>query len=111
MRADGSRLTKLTSDGDADNFSGSWSPDGGKIAFSARGSKAAKGEIFVMNADGSGIRQLTMHPAHDSAPVWSPDGKRIAFISDRDGKDHENQIYVMRANGSEQTTFNKNRDA
>jgi TolB protein len=55
-----------------------------------------------MDADGSGVRQLTTHPANDSSPAWSPDGKQIAFISDRDGKDHEVQIYVMRADGSAQ---------
>lgn len=109
MRADGSQSTKLTSNTpDIDYFSASWSPDGKQIAFSARHGKNAKGDIYVMNAaDGSGIRQLTAHPAHDSAPAWSPDGKRIAFISDRDakdpgGKDHEMQIYLMRADGSEQ---------
>ncbi len=109
MRADGSQQKQLTSNTpDIDYFSASWSPDGKRIAFSARHGKNAKGDIYVMNAaDGSRIRQLTVHPAHDSAPVWSPDSKRIAFISDRDakdpsGKDHEMQIYVMRADGSEQ---------
>ena len=107
MRADGSHPTKLTSNTDIDYFSASWSPDGKQIAFSARYGKNAKGDIYVMNADGSGIRQVTKHPGHDSAPAWSPDGRRIAFISDRDakdpsGKDHEMQIYVMRVDGSEQ---------
>jgi Tol biopolymer transport system component len=38
-----------------------------------------------MNADGSGRRNLTRNPAHDADPVWSPDGRKLAFISDRDG--------------------------
>jgi TolB protein len=113
MRADGSRSTKLTTaTADLEFFSASWSPDGKKIAFSARHGKNAKGDIYVMNDDGSGMRQLTTHPAHDSAPAWSPSGKQIAFISDRDakdpsGKDHEMQLYVMRADGSEQTRLTK----
>jgi TolB protein len=112
MRADGSSSTKLTNDPGADYFGASWSPDGKQIAFSARQGKTAKGDIYVMNADGSGMRQLTTHAAHDSAPAWSPDGQHIAFISERDakdpaGKDHEVQIYVMRADGSEQTRLVK----
>jgi TolB protein len=50
-----------------------------------------------MNADGSNVRRLTNHPAVDYWPVWSPDGKRIAFTSNRDGN---YEIYVMNADGS-----------
>ena len=48
-----------------------------------------------MNADGSGQRRLTRNPGRDFAPVWSPDGRRIAFQSNW-------QVYVMNANGSGQ---------
>ena len=52
-----------------------------------------------MNADGSGQRNLTRNPANDSDPTWSPDGRRLAFVSDRDG---DLEVYVMNADGSGQ---------
>jgi TolB protein len=45
-----------------------------------------------MNADGSGQRNLTRHPASDNYATWSPDGRRLAFISNRGGGYN---IYVM----------------
>ncbi len=52
-----------------------------------------------MNADGSDPRRLTANPTMDYWPVWSPDGKRIAFTSNRDGN---YEIYVMNADGTGQ---------
>jgi len=51
-----------------------------------------------MNADGSNQHRLTDNPAPDSYPAWSPDGTRIAFVSERDGN---SEIYVMNADGSD----------
>ena len=58
------------------------------------------GEIYVMNADGTGQTNLTSNSAWDAQPAWSTDGSQIAFVSDRDGND---EIYVMSADGSNQT--------
>lgn len=54
-------------------------------------------EIYRQDADGSRKRVLTHDDARDNAPAWSPDGRSIAFVSDRDGGEPE--IYVMRADG------------
>ena len=78
----------------------SYSPDGTKIAF--MNSYDGDLEICVMNADGTGIKQLTKNSSIDGFPTWSPDGRKIAFASNRDGDD---DIWVMNANGSDQTNI------
>ena len=54
-------------------------------------------EIYVINSNGTGSTRLTLDPAPDVEPAWSPDGTKIAFTSDRDG---HAEIYVMNADGS-----------
>lgn len=72
---------------------------GGRIAFSNDTE-----DIWVVNADGSGLRRLTTHPAHDFDPAWSPDGTQLAFRSKRDGN---NEVYVMNADGSRQRNVSR----
>ena len=55
-----------------------------------------------MDADGSNVTRLTDHPESDASPAWSPDGRRIAFDSNRDGN---SEIYVMDADGSNVTSL------
>ena len=55
-------------------------------------------DIFTMRANGAHERRLTNSPGvNDFDPEWSPDGRRIAFASNRDGDD---EIYTMKPNGS-----------
>jgi TolB protein len=84
-----------------------WSPDGKQIAFA--GNRSGAYEIYVVNADGSGLRRLTRTPRHKSSdwPDWSPDGRRIVFASDRDGDD---EIYVMDADGGDVRQLTHNTD-
>ena len=79
---DGSGLTRLTS-GACGDFDPSWSPDGTKLAFVACTGDGGGG-IFIVDADGSNQRQLTVEPT-DRSPSWSPDGRRIVFEGRRDG--------------------------
>jgi Tol biopolymer transport system component/tetratricopeptide (TPR) repeat protein len=71
-----------------------WSPDGNKIAFNSR----ARGHVFVINADGTQLTNLTeKQPGSHRGPSWSPDGRHIVFESTRDGQPG---IYVMNADGT-----------
>jgi Tol biopolymer transport system component len=96
---DGTGVVKLTS-GPAGTFdlNPDWSPDGTRIAFER--DAGASQAIFIMNADGSDLRQITFDAfPGDMDPAWSPDGTRIAVerfdsVAGRDG------IYIMSADGS-----------
>lgn len=81
------------------NTYGSWSPNMKKIAFrKIIGEENENSEVFVADADGKNLQNLTNNPFFDGWPVWSPDGKRIAFASNR--RSHGYQVFVMDADGS-----------
>lgn len=79
------------------------SPDGQSIVFSH------KGDLFIVASKGGKARPLTIHEAHEYMPVWSPDGKFIAFASDRYGNF---DVFIMPAEGGEarRLTYHSNND-
>ncbi|MGI6232213.1 MAG: S41 family peptidase [Prevotella sp.] len=75
------------------------SPDGSTIAFSY------KGDLFTVGTSGGQATQLTTNAAYDAVPVWSPDGRKIAFASSREGS---TDVFVVDRNGGtpSRLTFN-----
>ncbi len=79
------------------------SPDGKQIAFSYMG------DIWIVSTEGGKAVRLTDHVAYDREPIWSPDGKWLAFTSNRKGN---NDVYLMNAEGGvpKQLTFHSGND-
>lgn len=103
VNVDGSGLVRLTDNGlDWDTFP-SFSPDGKRIAFRrllrqrTPAGTLVNSEVMSMNADGTDVVNLSKHALFDGWPAWSPDGRRIAFASNRSDTF---QLYVMNADGS-----------
>src|SRR5918994_1337699 len=93
-----------------------YSPDGEKIVFTRHGvndphANSFTAEIYVMNADGSGLTRLTFTDEEERGPAWSPDGSMITYAC-RKGSNATFEICVMNADGSGQTrlTFNDTPD-
>jgi Tol biopolymer transport system component len=100
MKIDGSDRREIYKDTRSPAFAPAWSPQGDLLAFT-RGRVFAGGstdnEIYVVQPDGSGARNVTQHPANDALPSWSPDGKRLVFRSTRDGN---KELYVINADST-----------
>jgi Tol biopolymer transport system component len=123
MNADGSGKRRLTRSAGHDASPG-WSPEGQTITFERRLGRRSTGpcsrcasasifEVYVMNANGSGQLRLSHEQtkrspgpgSHGVEPLWSPDGRKIAFRSARDGNW---EIYIMNPDGSGQRNLTRN---
>jgi TolB protein len=102
--ADGTDVTRLT-DGPDSYQHPSWSPDGEAIAATRWSASDGHGDVVLLNVDGSGETALTRGQPGDSwGPVWSPDGTRLTYVSNRDANGELNdEIHVVSADGTNPT--------
>jgi Tol biopolymer transport system component len=106
---DGSNRRQLT-DTKGYDAEGSYSPDGKSIVFCSNRSGEKNLELYIMDADGTNVRQLTHAPGcYNGGPFFSPDGKRVIFRSDRKKKD-QLQLYVINADGSGERALTDDED-
>jgi Tol biopolymer transport system component len=96
-RPDGTQMKKVTGD-ETNDFLAAWSKDGKRVYFGASVPDSKTGDIASIKTDGTGLVYLTKNAGRNSEPSVSPDGKWIAFESDRDGG--KVQIYIMKTDGS-----------
>jgi TolB protein len=100
------QITRVTADASfsADVDFPAWSPDGKRLAFEVHNSKtgtpASRRAIFTINADGSGVHQLTDWSLNGSNPDWSPDGRLIVFRSVSPTKDQHGNLYTIHPDGT-----------
>ncbi|MGI9022776.1 MAG: TolB family protein, partial [Acidimicrobiales bacterium] len=117
MGPNGSTQINLTADSPGLDVFPAWSPDGTKITFSSSrhnppGLPFPNLDVFVMNADGSGVTQLTDSPGEDRGTSWTSDGQTIVFHSARDrDATHTFDIFKMNADGSNETKIFTNGSA
>jgi Tol biopolymer transport system component len=83
MRPDGTGRVNLTESSGVNNGVAAFAPDGSRLVF--RSGRSGTVDLYLMDADGTNVRQLTKDAWRENFPVFSPRGDEIAFSSDRDG--------------------------
>ena len=111
MDADGGNQIRLTRDNAVDTTA-TWSPDESLIAFASNRDTGPPYnpynlDIYVMNADGSNVRRIVDDPEYDVSPQWSPDGRKILFVTGRNGNF---DVYEMNADGTGQKNLTGDND-
>lgn len=109
----GSKATALLDDPGYAHWGPAWSPDGRQVAFSRSkhvgpivpGSPTS--ELYIVDIDGTNMRQLTTNGLNNYLPAWSPDGSKIAYISGKTGWD-SHEVYLINVDGSGETNLTNN---
>jgi Tol biopolymer transport system component len=110
MDATGGSQRRLIANPMKDEYAPSWSPDGKKIAFVSNVDPSGNGnnvdlEVYVYQRGIGEIKQLTDNTVDENHPAWAPGGRKIAFVSSRDGDD---EIFTMKPDGTRQRKLTNN---
>lgn len=101
VRPDGSDLTRIAET--IGNGRVQWSPDSQRLVFPAAQAVPnlpPSSDVYIVNADGTGLRRLTYDPANDLSPFFSPDGEHIVFLSDRGKSTFGFDVWWMNDDGT-----------
>ena len=104
---DGGAVTKVTDTPDGDVFVPAWSPDGEWIIYDFT-TTGASGDIWKIRPDGTEPAQLTLDPASETAPTYSPDGSTIVYLSAQDG---DAELFLMNDDGTNVRQLTNNNDS
>ena len=111
IQSDGSGLTQLTPVRiELADFEPEYSPDGGTVAFYSFGRDGIISAIYLMNADGTNIRQVSDAELEGYAPDWSPDGRQLLFVNKCCNAENSN-LMVMRPDGQRPRQITQNTGA
>jgi len=111
MNADGTGQTRVAYQPGLSAWTGDWSPDSSQVVVSLSDvstyrSDQSSGALYIMEVDGSNPRQLTDMDGNEYVPSWSPDGKKIAFISQLSAG--QPIIYTINVDGSDPKSLTDN---
>jgi Tol biopolymer transport system component len=114
MNADGSGPVELTGGAAGENQWPVWSPDGTSIAFTSDRAGSGYWQLYVMDADGTDVTQITVDAADSVTPSWSPDGEWLVYWRDdcdtSGGSASPCELWVVKPDGSENTNLTDSAD-
>lgn len=104
----GETATRITTSNNSSDPS--YSPDGNKITFISGSKTNSSYEVWVMNADGSGRKQITNTSVAEQEPAWSPDGTKLVYASNSFDIDRETdlEIWTINADGTRRRQLTSN---
>ena len=114
MSADGSGLKRLADDPQHGLWGPAWSPDGKHIVVTFeplavnQDERNIRGQLYLLDADGQNVRQLTHNERNNYLVEWSHDGKKLAFVSQQGKHTETAEIYTINADGSDERRLTNN---
>jgi Tol biopolymer transport system component len=108
VQIDGGELGLLRSDPELAHWGAAWSPDGSRLAFTLSTPGGDQGDLYLANAGGTALTQLTNNGRTNYLPAWAPDGQTISFISQEGDDTATAEVYAIRVDGGDEVRLTDN---